>query len=286
VASYWLVIGLPLSWYFILKLGLQPAAELGARAVFSNTIGISGPDYLIRTPIEFSFFLIVFLPYIKNTLKIIVVLSLITYFIFGVFTATRTPILLSLLSIIVTFIFNRNYFKRKLFIIISIISIFSVIVVIKFFNFEIIKLAFNNSYVRFTESKLISSREEEKNLYLNSITPTELWIGKGLGGANQTGMWRRNPRGIAMIHRGDINLIMKGGIVFLIIFILIISTSFITLYRYNHFGKYLMAIIAFYLLFELGHTLWGDFIMQIFLFLCISFARISTWEIEEWYNQK
>jgi hypothetical protein len=154
--------------------------------------------------------------------------------------------------------------------------------VIRFFNYEIVKLAFNNSYVRFTESKLISSREEEKKLYLNSITPTELWIGKGLGGANKTGMWRRNPRGIAMIHRGDINLIMKGGIIFLIIFILIIGTSFLSLYRNIHLGKYLMVIMVFYLLFELGHTLWGNFIMQIFLFLCISFARISTREIEEW----
>lgn len=282
VASSWLLIGLPLSWYFIIKLGLQPSIELGARAVITNNTGGSVPDYLIRTPIEFSFFLVLFIPYIKNRLKIIVILSLITYFIYGIFTATRTPVLLSLAGLIVSFVLNKKYIHRKIFLIVSVISLISVISVINFFSFEKVKLAINNSYVRLTGSGLVSSRDEEKNLYLDSITPAELWAGKGLGASNKTGMWKKYPLGIAMIHRGDINLIMKGGIILLVIFILIVSTSLLTLYRNRHFGKYLIAIMVFYLLFELGHTLWGNFIMQIFLFLSISFARISTREKEEY----
>jgi hypothetical protein len=277
LTSYWLILGLPLAWFFIFKFGLQPSIEIGTRAVFTGKIEVSGPDNFIKAPIEFSVFLMVFLPYIKNRLKVVVVLSFITYFIFGIFTATRTPILLFFLSTFSALILNWNFVKRKIFILISVLAIVSTILIFDYFTFGNVKMAITNSFIRLTGEELLSSRSDENKQYLNSLTPKELWLGKGLGGSNTTGMWEKTPHGIAMIHRGDINLIMKGGIILLTIIILILLYTFINLYRNKILGKHLIFVLVCYLLYESGHTLWGNFTMQLFLILTISFAGRNIW---------
>ena len=60
-------------------------------------------------------------------------------------------------------------------------------------------------------------RDREAREYYNSISSHELIIGQGMGGVNQYPFGKYSNRGLPMMHRGENNLIMKGGVILLMI---------------------------------------------------------------------
>ena len=94
-------------------------------------------------------------------------------------------------------------------------------------NLETLLLLSTDRFVQgFSGEELVGAidyKEEPRDIeareYFNSISSYELIIGQGMGGVNQYPFGRYSPRGMSMMHRGENNLIMKGGIVFLIIYV-------------------------------------------------------------------
>lgn len=113
-----LYIGLPLSWFFILKLGLSPATTIDNR-VNSFTPDLFkqyGDAYLIA--INFAPLLLPFISsyeFSKMDLTVLI-LSNLTFLLTGIFTATRVSVLIPLLSLFLFYLSYKKQTKRKKFI--------------------------------------------------------------------------------------------------------------------------------------------------------------------------
>ena len=75
------------------------------------------------------------------------------------------------------------------------------------------------------------------------------------------------------MHRGENNLILKGGIIYLILIYGCAIIALIKLLRSNSYYSYSWAsVILIYLLLERGHNQYSQFFMLLFLCLAISYA--------------
>ncbi len=131
---------------------------------------------------------------------------------------------------------------------------------------------FSGAEVEVEEPRDIEARE-----YFSRIQPHEFIIGKGMGAANHFPFGRYHERGLMMMHRGENNLIMKGGIIYLILIYGSALIALIKLLRSNSLYNYSWAsVILIYMLLERGHNQYSQFFMLFFLCLAISYAFSLT----------
>ena len=123
------------------------------------------------------------------------------------------------------------------------------------------------------EVEVEEPRDVEAREYFSRIQPHEFIIGKGMGAANHFPFGRYHEKGLMMMHRGENNLILKGGIIYLILIYGCAIIALIKLLRSNSYYSYSWAsVILIYLLLERGHNQYSQFFMLLFLCLAISYA--------------
>jgi hypothetical protein len=119
----------------------------------------------------------------------------------------------------------------------------------------------------------VEPRDIEAEVYFKDLSAYELFFGKGFGAANLRPFGRYSERGIMMMHRGENNLILKGGLLLLfIIYGLAIISLIKLLISKDLYSNSWASVIFIFLLLERGHTLYGNVFYLIFLCLAISYS--------------
>jgi hypothetical protein len=134
---------------------------------------------------------------------------------------------------------------------------------------------YNLTMLRFEElgSDQIEPRDLEAEVYFSSASVYEIFFGKGFGGVNNFPFGRFSEQGLIMLHRGENNLILKGGIPLLILLYGAATVALIKLFRSK--GTYSMswaAVIIIFLFLERGHQQYSQFFMLLFFCLAISYG--------------
>jgi hypothetical protein len=266
-----LVIGFVLTTIYAIYFGLRPAS-FGERYDFElyGPVGFSVEEYL-NIPIKFSVLLLPFAHnYILGKKRIFVFASVILYLIIGLFSGTRTTVVLSLISVILYLINSpKRTYLTNILLTLSIFFLSSYFLFI-LFGYNSLKDSFENLQYRLFDVELLQDRSFEQEAYLKSISTEELLLGKGIGGANKSGWWESSKHGVNMIHRGYLNLILKGGILFALVFYSIQIYAFIKIIRKGKVYWPFAFIILMYNVYEIGHELFSDLIYGFLLYYSIS----------------
>jgi hypothetical protein len=261
----WLYISLPVSWYFILTMGLQPGSDGLRLAVSNNSNGFGFEN--TYTFIEFSVLLLPFITILKGFKKIIVIASAGTFFLVSFFTITRGATLLCIISfILMSYMLSKsskNKEKYKIFI------LFAVLFILILQIYESYKIYNSFSYFverMTTEENFTSYRSEEQYDFFTDSSITEIIFGRGLGGAHEFGIWKNTTlkHGINMTHYGYLFFVLKGGIILLIAIYGLAILSMIKLWKYGGIYKSFSIVIFLYLFYEISITKFFD---PIFMFL-------------------
>jgi hypothetical protein len=273
----WLYIGLPLSWYFILTVGLNPASA-GNRMVVDVDSMNFGFDYLFKF-IDFSVLLLPFIKSIKGIKKILVIFSVFTFLLVSFFSVTRGATLVCILSFLSMIYLNisksnRFYEGLKMLVVISVVTLITIQV------YGTDKLSSNFSYFlnRMTAKENFTTyRSAELFDFLKFSSKDEIIFGRGMGGAHNYGIWS-GPQGLKLVHGmnmthyGFLYLILKGGVVLLIILYGWTIFSMIKLWRYGGSYKSFSIVIFLYLFYEISIPKFYD---PFYLFLLLLSIYLS-----------
>jgi hypothetical protein len=180
-----------------------------------------------------------------------------------------------MLTIFIGFRKGFIHFNFKSIVFISIASLSILVIVVQYY--EIIEQLFSFLIMRFQgvdyDYAEVSPRDLEANLYFSTLSIYELLLGKGMGGVNMFPFGNYSENGMMMLHRGENNLILKGGIVYLMLIYGAAFISLIKLFRLKSTYRYSwIAVILIYLLLERGHQQYSQFFMLLFFSLAISYA--------------
>lgn len=210
-----------------------------------------------------------------------VVISTFTLFIFGVFSATRSIVIVSLFGFIALVYQYKKNLSKFLFFISFIILLFYTL---SQFITEDISPFFDSKFEylisRFLSGENITSgRDSELKGLFEEFSPTEFLLGRGAGGSQEFGFWKQvgtvGNLGIPFTHFGFLNLILKGGFPLLIFVYGMALRSMIILWRKGE--KEYSFVILIFLISEISHTKFNDPFYMIFLWTSISYSlKISS----------
>ena len=275
-----LYIGLPLSWYFILKIGLNPGSEI--ERVSGNLDAVSFDLISTYKLVDFSVLLFPFLPMFSTIKKMVVILSLTTFFLVSFFTATRGGVFTCILSLLLTV----YIYRRQVFTVSRIVKIFGLILIIiliigNFFGFEKIDDNVNYFFNRLDtkNENFTTYREKEGDDFFKYSSFNEIIFGRGLGGAHSFGIWGEREGlnlkyGMNMTHYGYLYLILKGGIVLLFLIYGMAIYAMIKLWKYGEEFKPFSIIIFLYLFYEISIPKFYD-PFYLFLFLITIYLSLN-----------
>ncbi len=266
-----LFIGVPLSIILFIMYGsinFNPAL----RSLVDNDDLSSG---IFLSPILIATILVPFVNDMKRLQKYIVLLANTMVLIFGVFTATRSFVVISLIAF---FSLSKLQLKIKKEMIYSFLIIFIIVEVFYSSDNKWISLIQTNieyTIARFDkESDYTSGRDTEVEGLFTEFSFMELIFGRGAGAEQKFGFWEgisaSDSHGINFTHFGFLNLILKGGFILLFLVYGLSFYSLIILFRYGE-RKYFFVVLI-YLVLEMSHTLFTNYFFVIFLWSSISYA--------------
>jgi hypothetical protein len=277
--SLLVLLGSVVSAYYFIVNGLQPAESVGNRLVINN-YGSSDFFKIAFSVVKISILLLPFIWYVDFKRKIFISIAFFIFITASLMVLFRANTAVAAVSITLTiFIGFRKkliHFTFKGVVFTGIASL--LILVIAGQNYEIIERLFSFLIMRFQVAEDLgntglSSRELESSVYINGVSLYELLFGKGMGGVNMTPFGRYSERGLSMLHLGEYNLILKGGIVYLVLIYGAAFISLIKLFRSKTtYGYSWASVIVIYLLLERGHQQYSQFFMLLFFSLAISYA--------------
>jgi hypothetical protein len=277
--SLWLSFGLIVSWFLFIKSDLQPGTS-DVRFSIGDSIKEFGGAYKVIEPLSPALFVAPFYRSIKSKWRYSIVLSLVTILVFSIFTATRGTFIISLISILYLLIINlkRTDWFRKLMQYFAFVCI-GFLLLLFVFSLADIRDSLELLRNRFLDSKDFSSgRDDESRLFLASLTETEWIIGRGMGGTQETWIWRHLKDGLNMVHYGHLQLLLKGGLLLLISIYVLITYCLLRAIRNAKmlFPFFYMVIVFF--IYDQFHTQWQRVFSVLFLWLACSaivFCNVS-----------
>lgn len=265
LAAKWLYFGLPFTIFLLLYFGIQASNPEARDTYLSSEENIFLPGKYIL----FSVFLVPFIRQLNKFEKIIVIFSNILVLVIGFLTVSRSFILAPIISFLLTIIFLWK-FRSKFFILTSLIFIIPIL-----FIFISETKVLNTSFTYFIERLQLedfsNGRDDEEELYLESITDVQLLFGKGFGGTNNTWIWQNTEHGSSMMHKGYMYLCLKGGVlVVFLYYLLVLSSIYYYIFRNRQFIAWGVVLLLFLIL-ELSTTQWIYTHHIIFLSISLSF---------------
>jgi len=234
---------------------------------------------MFLAPIMIAPLLVPFVKELKRSLKYIVLLANALIFIYGMLTASRGLVVISILSYLSLITWQRIFKKSTIFLIL-LLSVFIAVVSISKGNINsLISSKFDYTIARFVmEDNFATGRETEVAGLFDEFSRSELIFGRGSGAEQKFGFWKDSPapgeHGINFAHFGFLHLILKGGFILLIFVYGLALYSLIVLY--HHGEKKYFFVILIYLTAELSHTQFINYFYLIFLWASISLALRLT----------
>jgi len=274
-----LLISIPFFFFIFLHFGNLSLGDEFARSLFDeDNSSIDRMAFII--PLSMAPLLVPFINDMKPSLKYVVIFASILYLLTGILTATRSVILINLISYLPLLSFKR-LLKNKILIIIISSSIFVLIVL--FSGTEIFSLLGNRldyTFLRFSkESDYSSGRDTEVKGLFKEFNSFDLVFGRGTGAEQKFGFWKdiktnMNEHGVNYTHFGFLYFILKGGFILLFIVYGLAFYSLFVLFR-NGERKY-FTVILLYLVAETSFTQFINYFYVLFLWVSISLAlRLS-----------
>lgn len=275
--------------YYFATNGLEAATSLENRLNYDD----SDEDFSLKNAfalIQLSIVLLPFFWFIDSKRKIIILFGFFVYLIASVMILSRAGIAGAIFSLGMTIFigikekFIRPNFKlASFFILITLLGSFvftrigddiKTLAGFAMLRFQGVEGVFDSKTRTKVEIEIEEPRDIEATEYFGSILPYQFIIGKGMGASNSYPFGKyHSGRGVMMMHRGENNLIMKGGVVLLLI---IYGSAIYAILRLavtrTKFGYSYMSVILIYLLLERGHQQFSQFIMLFFLCLAVSYA--------------
>jgi hypothetical protein len=262
--------------YFTIVNGFQVSTDVYQRLSFEEDTFDGSTKSLFYTT-QISILLLPFLKFVNKKRKYFIILGCLFFIIINFLGLSRANILASLVSILITlyiyFKYSKNFFVIRFILLFSIFTAISTLIYLNNSN------TFNNSYSLFSQRIINISeddfRDVEEDNYFSSISKLELLFGKGMGAANKFTYNKISDRGIMMLHRGENNIIMKGGILLLILFY---GSAFKSLYNLikskDIYSDSWAAVIIVYLVLERGHQQFSSPFMLLLFCIGISYGLV------------
>jgi len=273
------VISIILGFSFIFSLiylfvyGFRPAELMGERIVFEE----DGSNFkLLFQSIGLSVVLLPFVWFVDFKRKLAIGLAFILFTVINLISLSRGYLAGSFISILITIYigFKLNKFGLRY----SVISSSSIILFSLLFflnqNKEVLDTTLELLKYRFELiGNEVEPRDIEAKYYFKDLSDYQLLFGKGMGAANLRPFGKYSERGIMMMHRGENNLIMKGGILLLlIIYGLAIYAIFKLFFSNDIYSNSWASVIFIFLLLERGHQQFSNVFMLILFCMAISYS--------------
>jgi hypothetical protein len=274
--SLLLIVGSTFSVYFFITNGLQPAESLSGRLTLDN-VSEGGYFKYALSIIQVSVLLLPFFWYLDVKRRCIVASATILFFIVSAFTLARAGIAVVLVSGLITMYigFKQNFIRFSFFTVIVIATGIIGSLTVFYVYGDIINTIYSLASLRFEEfgGEGIEPRDLEAEVYFANASLYELIVGKGFGGVNSFPFGRFSERGMMMLHRGENNLILKGGIPFLVLLYGSALVALIKLLRSKAvYSKQWAAVIFLFLFLERGHQQYSQSFMLLLFCLAISYG--------------
>jgi hypothetical protein len=280
--------------YYFAKNGLEAATSVENRLNYED----ADESFSIKSTFQVLQLSLVLLPFswfVDSKRKIIILFGLFVYFTVNLMILSRVGIAITFISLGLTILIGiKEKFIKPNF---KLASFFILLIFLSSFIFDRIgdeiKILASFAAERFQEIDIVSNvetnyeepRDKEASEYFGSLEPHQFIIGKGMGAANPYPFGKyTSGKGMMMMHRGENNLIMKGGWVLLLI---IYGSAIYAIVRLakarTKFGYSYLSVILIYLLMERGHQQLSQFFMLFFLSLAISYAfSIKSFKINKY----
>jgi hypothetical protein len=280
IVCIWLFFGLIVSWFLFIESDLRPAT-LDDRFSVHESIKEFGGPYKVIEPLSPALFIVPFYYSVRSRWRYLIILSLLTIFIFSIFTATRGTFIVSLLPMLYL-LFGK--IRRGDWSILEafryLVLAFIVIVCLsQFFSFESVLGSFEVLGERFFNSEDFSSgRKDERRLFLASLNESEWIIGRGMGGAQQSWIWKHLKNGLNMVHYGHLLLLLKGGLILLISVYSLVAYCVVRGFSKKKMLLPFVYMIVVFFLYDQFHTQWQRVFSVVFLWLACSgiiFSRVA-----------
>ena len=296
--SLLLLFGSVAAIYYFAKNGLEAATSEVNRLNYEDADESFSLKFAFQV-LQLSLVLLPFSWFVDSKRKIIILFGLFVYFAVNLMILSRVGIAITFISLGLTILIGikEKFIRPNL----KLASFFILLIFLSSFTFyrigDEIKILAGLASARFQEIDIVSNgesnyeepRDKEASEYFGSLQPHQFIIGKGMGAANPYPFGKyTSGKGMMMMHRGENNLILKGGWVLLLIIYGAAIYAVVRLVKTRtKFGYSYMSIILIYLLMERGHQQFSHFIMLFFLSLAISYAfSIKSSKIKNIYNLK
>ena len=266
-----LIVALPFSILIFFKYG-QLSSDIVTRSLVSDDINAKA----LFNPIIFAPLLMPFIFDLKKYLRVIVILSNIFLFVFGILAATRVVMVVPLLGFIsLIFQFKNIPFRKSFSVVLGLIFFIGILMVFlpedqtSFFSDKL-----DYTFSRFESTDISSGRNSEVEGLFDEYSLSEFILGRGAGGSQSFGFWKDigtiDNLGTPLAHYGFLHLILKGGFPLLFFVYGLAIWSMINLYKRG--DKQFLFVILIYLTYEVSHTKFNDPFYVIFLWLSISYS--------------
>ena len=199
--------------------------------------------------------------------------SVVFMLIIGLMTLTKSVVLISLFALCINLFLRELSYKKIIFVVIIGILFFSITIYYLNINIE---NQINSLLFRLDVDDITSGRSTELERYFEYSTLEELIFGRGLGGSHNYADWSWNfEHGVPFCHYGFLNLIMKGGFIYLIILYITIVRSMSIMYRRKMIGGIFVLIL--YFIMDFGHSIFSTYPLVLFLFATISYGLSANY---------
>jgi hypothetical protein len=240
-----------------LKQGIGPAQSLDTRFGEDESTSL----YAAVDIVYYSIFFLMFPRYFQNfKYKTVVVMSVFLMWVYSVFTLSR-GLFLGSSTAIFCLIYDISMARKKPLRFLMIVTLIAIII----YSFFSVFLGSDTTNVvlgllkeRFFNNEDFSGgRNEEELLLWMDFSSLEFFFGRGFGGANSTWIWADLPNGINMAHKWYLHLLLKGGLIFVFLFV---GINLMVFFKIIMQKKYLL--LPFFILFFMasyGHTQFYSF---------------------------
>ena len=271
-----LVIGFGFSLFFFVSNGLQPAESVDGRLDMDN-VSEAGYFKYAMSLVQLSILLLPFSWHVGYVKRLVIYSVALFFFVVSAFTLSRVGIASFLVSCALTFFIGISGGlirpRFSLFFTVAIILGLLISVVVNYW--DMVSILFSLSATRFGElsGEAIEPRDIEAAVYFANSTISELAVGKGFGGVNNYPFGRYIENGLMMLHRGENNLILKGGFLYLIFLYGAAVVGLIRLlFSKCLYSKQWAVVLVLFLFMERGHQQYSQFFMLLFFCVGISYG--------------
>lgn len=255
-----LYLTLPLAIFIFLTQGFKPPQSLDARFVEDENVGL----YTSVNIVYYTIYLVLFISMFRNArYKLFVSISVIFVLLYSLFTLSRGLFIASSISLIYALFVNN----KKSLSVVYILKFLGLLVITVFllyltfaiiYGFDSIDIILNLLKTRFFDNPDFSGgRNDEEILLMADLNAVETMLGRGFGGANQTWLWSDLPNGMNIVHKWYLHLILKGGYIYLVLFMSIFLFGLINILVQKKY--YLIFFFIVFFILSSGHTQFYNF---------------------------